>query len=70
MTRRTVVLTFCDMPHDDEVEAATYTIDGPVRSVEVDLCGMHAQEVDEWLRVGRPVRASTTRKPARVRVRT
>jgi len=64
MTRRTVVLVFCDMPHEDETAAETVTFSQGRDSVEVDLCADHTNEVfGPLVRIGRVIKARG-RKPA------
>lgn len=62
MSTRRVTLTFCDMPHDEEVEAVTVTIDADRRVTQVDLCSAcRAQYLGPLVTAGR----STTRRAAR-----
>ena len=64
MTRRTVVLVFCDLPHADEVEAETVSLQLGRETIEVDLCAEHRTEIIGPLAaVGRTVR-KPGRKPA------
>lgn len=64
MTRRTVVLVFCDLPHDDEVVADTVSIVRDRATTEVDLCTVHQAEIlDPLVKLGRTVR-KPGRKPA------
>lgn len=61
MTKRTVVLTFCDLPHAAEVEASTISLVLDRETTEVDLCAEHQAEIlGPLVAVGR-----TIRKPGR-----
>jgi hypothetical protein len=61
MTKRVVTLTFCDLPHDEEVPAETVSFVQARETVEVDLCAVHRDEV-----LGPLVKAGrTVRKPGR-----
>lgn len=61
MTKRTVVLVFCDMAHDEEVEAETVSIDADRAVTQVDLCAdCRAQYLGALVRAGR-----TARRPGR-----
>jgi hypothetical protein len=63
MTRRTVVLVFCDLAHDGEVEGETVSLVVGQETTEVDLCGPHRAElIEPLLSVGRQVR-KPGRKP-------
>ena len=63
MTRRTVVLVLCDMPHEEETPGETISIVTPSATVEIDLCREHvAQVLQPVLQVGRQVRKARTRK--------
>lgn len=64
MSKRTVVLVFCDMPHDDEVPAETVVIEADRATTEVDLCEPCRQDkIGPLVRLGRTVKRPG-RKPA------
>ena len=63
MAKRTVVLVFCDMPHDSEVEAHTVSVEVDRVVTEVDLCpDCQVQYLRPMVLVGR-----STRRPGRPR---
>jgi len=69
MTKRTVVLVHCDLPHEEEVPAITvsFIADGERDTVEVDICQTHYEEVfGPLVKIGRVLKRPG-RKPAATR---
>jgi hypothetical protein len=63
MTKRTVVLVFCDLAHEQEVEAETVTVSTGRETAEVDLCvDCRNDKISPLLSAGRVVR-KPGRKP-------
>lgn len=65
MATKTIVLTLCDFPHEEDTEGFPVTVTSPDGTWDVDVCPTHAAPLLDIVAAGRIQKRNHTRKVLR-----